>query len=125
MSGPTASTRWTRRHLVQSAAGLVLVTGCGRLPGQAGEPTKMPRVGYLLARANQTINEEAFRQGLRELGYVEGQNLAVEWRSAAGRAGGLSEVAAEFVHVPVDVIVAQSGPAATAARQVSNTTPIV
>jgi len=68
---------------------------------------------------------EAFRQGLRELGYVEGKNIVIEWRSTEGKFERQSELAAELVHLKVDVIVS-SGPTMTrAAKEATATIPIV
>ena len=68
---------------------------------------------------------EAFRDGLRELGYVEGQNLAIEYRDALGGSDQLREIAANLVHVPVDILVTGGGPATEAAKQATSTLPIV
>jgi putative ABC transport system substrate-binding protein len=84
----------------------------------------VPRIGYLGGRVLQDF-DDAFRQGLREHGYVEGHNLAVEWRFAEGGVEQLRDAADELVRLPVDVIVAQSTPAAAAARQATSTIPIV
>ena len=116
--------RLSRREFVVGAAGLALVAGCGRLPWEAQAPTRVPRIGYLGGRVLQDF-DDAFRQGLRELGYIEGDNLAVEWRFAEGGAEHLRDAADELARLPVDVIVAQSTPAATAARQATSTIPIV
>ena len=89
--------------------------------------TKMHRIGRL--RAGQPLPEsayeEAFRQGLRELGYIEGQNLVLEYRYAAGSAERLPDLAAELVQRKVDVIVAGGVPAIRAAQQATRTIPIV
>src|SRR5262245_33162591 len=74
---------------------------------EAQQPTKTPRIGYLDAvpfSVNQA-RSEAFRQGLRELGYVEGKNIFIEWRSSDGKADRLPGLAAELVRLKVDVIV--------------------
>jgi putative ABC transport system substrate-binding protein len=68
---------------------------------------------------------EAFRQGLRELGYVEGQNIAFESRSAEGKYERLPALAADLVRMNVDVVVTSAPPAATAAKQATSTIPIV
>src|SRR5207244_3584263 len=68
---------------------------------------------------------ESFRQGLRELGYVEGQNIAIEYRFAEGRPERLPALAAELVRLKVDVIVAGGPPAPGAAKQATGTIPIV
>jgi len=68
---------------------------------------------------------DAFRQGLRELGWVEGQNIAIEYRFAEGRFDRLPDLAAELVRLKVDIIVAQPTPAAVAAKNATKTIPIV
>ena len=96
-------------------------------PVDAQQPTKVPRIGYLSSDSPSTIavRIEAFRQGLRELGYVEGKNIVIEWRFAEGKADRLPGLAAELVRLKVDVIVT-SGPAATrAAKEATVTIPIV
>ena len=94
---------------------------------EAQQPTKVPRIGYLSA-ASPSANSariEAFRQGLRELGYVEGKNIVIEWRSAEGKLDRLPALAAELVRLKVDVIVT-GGPTATrAAKEATATIPIV
>ncbi len=93
---------------------------------EAQQPKRIPRIGYLSgtsASANPA-RIEAFRQGLRELGYAEGKNILIEWRYAEGKRDRLPALAAEL-HLKVDVIVA-SGPLATrAAKQTTTTIPIV
>src|SRR5262249_59270514 len=68
---------------------------------------------------------EAFRQGLRELGYIEGQNISIEYRFASGQVGRLPELAAELVRLKLDVIVAPGTPASMAAKKATSTIPIV
>jgi putative ABC transport system substrate-binding protein len=93
----------------------------------AQQPKKVPRIGYLEA-ASASANlarTEAFRQGLRELGYVEGKNIVIEWRYAEGKVDRLPALAAELVHLNVDVIVT-AGPAATRpAKEATSMVPIV
>ena len=91
------------------------------------QPKKIPRVGFLIASAAsaQESRLEAFKRGLRELGYVDGQNIAIEVRSGEGKPERLPVVAAELVSLKVEVIVS-GGPASTrAAKQATNTIPIV
>jgi putative tryptophan/tyrosine transport system substrate-binding protein len=92
----------------------------------AQQPTKIPRIAYLGATSSSnTARTEAFRQGLRELGYVEGKNIITEWRFAEDKADRLAGLAAELVRLKVEVIVT-SGPAATrAAKEATSTIPIV
>src|SRR5439155_6201830 len=83
-------------------------------PAEAQQPTKVPRIGYLSGPSLSSISArtDAFRQGLRELGYVEGKNIIIEWRSPEEKADRLPALAAELVRLKVDVIVT-SGPQAT------------
>jgi putative tryptophan/tyrosine transport system substrate-binding protein len=106
--------------------GAGLLAGCGRLPWQAEPARKVPRLGVLSQSADPSDQEnEAFRQGLRDLGYSEGQNITLEWRSFGGRIDDLPELAADLVRLPVDVIVTQGAVATGAAKQASTTTPVV
>lgn len=94
---------------------------------KAQQPTKIPRIGYLTATSLSAIanRTEAFRQGLRGFGYVEGKNILIEHRHAEGKLDRLPGLAAELVHLNVDVIVT-AGPADTrAAKELTNTIPIV
>ncbi len=93
----------------------------------AQPPTKIPRIGVLAAVSLTSIaaRTEAFRQGLRELGHVEGRNIVIESRGVVGKLDRLSELAAELVHHNVDVIVT-TGPTSTrAAKEATSTIPIV
>ena len=99
----------------------------GPYPPKRSSRTKVPRIGFLAAASPSAIPAriEAFRQGLRELGYVEGKNIVIEWRSAEGKLDRLPALAAELVRLKVDVIVT-GGPAATrAAKEATVTIPIV
>jgi len=94
---------------------------------EAQQAKKIPRIGYLAIASLSAATEriEAFRQGLRELGYVEGKNILVEWRSPEGKLDRLSALAAELVRLKVDVIVT-GGPAPTRpAKEATSTIPIV
>jgi ABC transporter substrate binding protein len=98
-------------------------------PSGAGaqQATKVARIGYLsvnLAAAPPNLHE-AFRQGLRDPGYVEGRNVVIEYRDAEGRPEQLPRLAAELVALKVDVIMAGSTPNARAAKQATTTIPIV
>jgi putative ABC transport system substrate-binding protein len=88
---------------------------------------KMHRIGVLAANtpANFSTNSEALRQGLRDLGYIEGQNLAIEYRFADGQIERLPQLAAELVRLKVNVIIASSSPAALALRDATKEIPIV
>src|SRR5882724_1276702 len=90
----------------------------------AQQTTKVPPIGYLAAALTSARNE-AFRQGLRELGYVEGKNIVIEWRSAEGKLDRIPALAAELVRLKVDIIVT-AGPSLThAAKEATSTIPIV
>ena len=96
-------------------------------PGSAQQPAKVPRIGFLYAGSpsGQLARAQAFRQGLRELGYVEGKNILIEYRYAEGKFDRLPDLAAELVRLKVDVIVT-SGPRPTrAAKEATVTIPIV
>jgi putative ABC transport system substrate-binding protein len=120
----------TRRHRI--VGGLVLlILGVLLAPfaTTAQQPGNVARVGFLiLAAPDRSASPafQAFAQGLRELGYVEGQNLVIEFRTAQGNIERLPDLAVELVRLPVDVLVA-SGPEATlrAARHATRTMPIV
>ena len=94
---------------------------------EAQQPTKIPRIGYLAAASPSAVSAriEAFRQGLRELGYVEGKNIVIEWRSAEGKLDRLPALAAELVRLKVDIIVTAGPPATRAAKEATSTIPIV
>jgi putative ABC transport system substrate-binding protein len=92
---------------------------------EAQQQKKVPRIGVLRPGPVAAPNYEAFRQGLRELGYVEGQNVVLEFRDAEGKAERLPDLAAELVRLKVDVIVTSSTPAIQAVKQATVTIPIV
>jgi len=94
---------------------------------RAQQAGRVPRIGYLGASAPTLEPEilEAFRQGLRDIGYIEGQNIAIEFRWAEGHEDRLPELAAELVGLKVDVIVTAGTPGTLAARRATRTVPIV
>jgi len=91
----------------------------------AQEQKKIPRVGIIFIGGRDQPHLEAFKQGLREHGYIEGKNIVLEYRYAEGNVDRLSSLAAELVQLNVDVIVTTSGNSARAARQATKTIPIV
>jgi putative tryptophan/tyrosine transport system substrate-binding protein len=97
------------------------------LPAQAQQPTKVARIGYLSPGdpVSRTYRTEAFRQGLKELGYIEGKNIAIEYRFAEARSERLPELAQDLVRLKVDIIFAGSHPATEAAKNATQTIPIV
>jgi ABC-type uncharacterized transport system substrate-binding protein len=97
------------------------------LIADAQQPKKVPRIGILHGASASSVaaRNEAFREGLRELGYVEGKNIVIEWRYAEGKADRLPGLAAELVGLKVDIIVT-TGPIVTrAAKEATSTIPIV
>ena len=97
----------------------------GALPGAAAGEGPAHRIPARLAVASVAARIEGFRQGLRELGYVEGKNIIIEWRSSEGKVERRAEIAAELVRLKVDVIVS-AGPTVTrAVKEATSTVPIV
>jgi len=94
---------------------------------EAQQPTKIARIGYLsgTSYSANSARVDAFRQGLRELGYVERKTIVVEWRYAEGKLDRLPALAAELVRLKVDVIVASAPPPTRSAKQATATIPIV
>lgn len=107
-----------------SLASILLALG---LPVQAQQPTKISRIGYLNPGdpVGRNYRTEAFRQGLKELGYMEGKNIIIEYRFAEARPERLPELARELVGLKVDIIFAGGGPATDAAKNATQTIPIV
>ncbi len=98
------------------------------VPVQAQQAKKVPRIGYFSSNdpATESTRAEAIRLALRELGYIEGQNIAIEYRYAEGKRDRLRELAAELVRLKVDVLVVLGGdPQVRAAKDATKTIPIV
>ena len=97
------------------------------VPAQAQQPKKVPRIGFLFNTppSANAARIEAFRQGLRELGYVEGKNIVIEWRRAEGKADRLTGLAAELVRLKVDIIVSAGSAVTRPAKEATVTIPIV
>jgi putative ABC transport system substrate-binding protein len=119
--------RANRRRFLQGlgGAGLTLLAGCGRLPERGQASARVYRVGYLDFTSGDPASLDAFLRGLQELGYTEGQNLVIEYRSAGGQPERLSDLAAELLRLDIDVILGTSAGPARAAMQLTTTTPIV
>jgi putative ABC transport system substrate-binding protein len=98
-----------RLHIVRCVATLALALLIAPLATNAQQPTKVSRIGLLYGSSASPGTAEAFRQGLRDLGYVEGQNLVIEQRWAERSEERLRALAAELVQLKVDVLVAQGG----------------
>jgi putative tryptophan/tyrosine transport system substrate-binding protein len=116
-------THWSRRQLVQGAGAvsLGLLAGCGRPSSGTQSPPRVYRLGWLGSGALP----QPFREGLQELGYVEGQNLVVELRDPGERSDRAAQVAAALVTAQVDVIAAPGSEGVRAAKEVTSTIPIV
>jgi putative ABC transport system substrate-binding protein len=114
--------------MLGSTIGIILTLTLGYLlaphTAEAQQPVKVHRIGVLMFTSAAAVIEE-LRQGLRELGYVEGQNLRLEVRSAEGRRERLDDLAAELVRLPVDLIVAHTTGGVLAARRATTMLPIV
>jgi putative tryptophan/tyrosine transport system substrate-binding protein len=114
-----------RKRLFGLTLGALLFALC--VSAQAQQAAKVYRIGFLSARSSSSdsTRAELFRQGLRELGYVEGKNIIIEYRYAEGKSERLPYLAAELVRLNVDVIVALGVPPTRAAKQITTTIPIV
>jgi putative ABC transport system substrate-binding protein len=119
-----------RRPLKKTALGSILFAGAFlavAVTAEAQQPARVPRIGVLAATTPSffSIRFEAFRQGLRELGYLEEKNISIERRYAEGKLDRLPELAAELVHLKVDVILTASEFGVLAAKNATSTIPIV
>src|SRR6476469_6976459 len=105
----------------------LLALGAAPLVADAQQAGKVPRIGFLSATSpsDRPPLLDAFRQRLRELGWVEGQNIVIDYRYAEGRLDRLSDLAAELVRLKVDVIVSLGTQGVTAAKNATETIPIV
>src|SRR5947209_7878962 len=112
-----------RRQFVFAAAALL----ASPLAAHAQQAAKIPRIGLLssFSPSNTALWHKAFRQGLLELGWVEGKNIGIEYRYAEGTSDRLPGLAADLVRLKVDIIVAAITPEALAAKNATNTIPIV
>src|SRR5919199_2174832 len=123
------SGRSRRRFLRGSLAlaGTSLLAGCGVAPPWAQPAAKVPRIGFLggTSESAEAARVEAFRQGLRELGYAEGQTITIEWRWAEGQFDRLPALAAELVNLDVALIVAGGSTSTRAAQGATAAIPIV
>jgi putative ABC transport system substrate-binding protein len=107
--------------------GLVLALSVLAAPLAAAEQqtTKVPRIGFLRSGPPPASFVEGFRQGLRELGYVKGQNIVIEYRFGDGSTKHLAKLGTELLDLKVDVLVASATPAAVAAKKLTQTVPVV
>src|SRR5438034_8238450 len=109
---------YKRREFITLLGG---ATAMWPLAARTQQPERVRRIGVLetVSVTLNAVNYDALRQGLRELGYVEGRNLVIEYRSADGRAGRFPELATELVRRDVDLIITRGTPAALAAKNVT------
>ena len=114
-----------RKTVISFALWAMLFALC--VSAEAQQPAKVPRIGNLYAGdpSTQSARIEAFRQGLRDLGYVEGKNIVIERRYAEGKYDRLPALVAELVRLKADIIVTGGGPATRAAKEATSTIPIV
>ena len=98
------------------------------VPAEAQQPKKLPRIGYLVTAGdpgNPDSHDKAFRERLRDLGYIEGKNILIEYRYLEGKRDRIPSLVAELVELKVDVLVASTPPAIRAAKEATKTIPIV
>jgi len=114
-----------KRKLGSFALSVMLFALCSS--AEAQQMGKVPRIGFLSGQSLSTISArtEAFRQGLRELGYVESKNIVIEWRYADGKLDRLPALAADLVRLKVDIIVTGGSGSTRPANEATNTIPIV
>ena len=113
------------KKVIRLALGAMLLALC--FPAEAQQPAKVPRIGVLspFSPSDTAPWYQAFLQGLRELGWVEGKNISIEYRYAEGKADRLPELAADLVRLKVDIVVANGTPDGLAAKNATKTIPIV
>src|SRR6266542_3258988 len=115
-----------KKTAVPSVVVVVVLLAVAVIAG-AQQPKKVPRIGYLQAppRSAVAVRNDAIRQGLGDLGYVEGKNVLIEWRFAEGKSERIPALAAELVQLKVDVIVTGGSILTRAAKEATSTIPIV
>jgi ABC-type uncharacterized transport system substrate-binding protein len=124
-----------KKHILSLALSAMPLALCAVLLApsfsvHAQQAKKIPRIGFLSGRANPTPttpdpNADAFRQGLRDLGYIEGKNILVEYRYVEGRQDQIPGLVAELIQLKVDIIVSPTSPGIQAAKKATKTIPIV
>ena len=124
MSGQTETPATNRRTFLWATAGSLLAAP---LTAEAQQAGKVYRIGFISPASSSPMaaRDEAFRQGLRALGYILGQNITIEYRWADGKNERLTGFAAELVNLKLDIIVTHGGEATRAVQQVTTTIPIV
>jgi putative tryptophan/tyrosine transport system substrate-binding protein len=126
-----SSDEWIETEKNQMKKAITVLTLCALLfalclPAAAQQPAKVPRIGFLASSGSGPDPRfKAFEQGLRELGYIEGKNIVIEYRYSEGSSDRLTELTADFVRRKVDVIVTGSTIAVRAAKKLTETIPVV
>jgi putative ABC transport system substrate-binding protein len=110
-----------KKNLLLTLCSLLLALGSSA----QGQPTKVPRIGFVANTGAEDHSIEPFQQGLRDLGYIEGKNILVEYRYLEGRRDRVAGVLAELVQMNVDVLILGTPPAIRAAKEATKTVPIV
>jgi putative ABC transport system substrate-binding protein len=115
-----------KRAVVPSILVAVVLLALGAI-AEAQQPKKIPRIGFLTATSasSQAPRLEAFRQGLKDLGYFEGKNITIEYRFAEEKLDRVANLAAQLVHLKVDIIVTGGGTSTRAVKEATVTIPIV
>ena len=111
------------KRIILLALCSILLAPCAAVDAQ--QLKKVPRIGYLSLRSQIETRERAFQKGLRELGYVEGHNIQIDWRLADGKPDRLVGLASELVRLRPDCIVASGTASTLAAKRATNSLPIV
>jgi putative tryptophan/tyrosine transport system substrate-binding protein len=111
------------KHIVGVVVMFVTLTACGELAA-AQQPAKNPRIGFLFVGSKDQPHLESFHQGLRELGYVEGKNISIEYRYAEGKSDVLPVLAAELVALNVELIVTTNPNGSRAVLRASSAIPM-
>jgi putative tryptophan/tyrosine transport system substrate-binding protein len=122
-SGVSKSRTLTARLFALGFGGTLLLAVSFSVEAQ--QPKRVPRIGFLGLPGGPAWQEEEFLKGLRDLGYLDGQNIIIEYRWAAGKMDRLPALAAELVRLKVDLIVVRTTPVVQAARDATRTIPIV
>jgi putative tryptophan/tyrosine transport system substrate-binding protein len=125
MKGFSIADRRCSAGAAMSLAAIVLHLFASPFVAEAQQAPRVPRIGYLSPRPGPAFYDDAFLKGLRDLGYVEGQNLVVDYRWGNGAAARLPALAAELVRLRVEVLVATNNLAVLAAMQATSNIPIV
>jgi putative ABC transport system substrate-binding protein len=116
-----------RDHNTALKGAVLLLSGLLHVicPSVEAQSQRLPRIGYLTLRASPSESDKAFLQALQKLGYIDGQNITIQYRWAAGKVENLPKLAEELVGMQADLIIAATTPAVQAAKSATSTIPIV